>query len=156
MTYTTHEGAYPEIQVNDLDELPLDRWRLALARRLEIIKRDPLHAEDSTETGNKYTICTWGMCGEEKAAWPDAQDHTWPKQFEAEGRVAPLDRPEGRLCPMDTRSEASDPEELFNGCFYSCRIFQAKKNQRPTRDEAVGLFEQRIRVVDLSLQAGQL
>src|ERR1700682_6336578 len=146
MTYTTHAGAIPSIQINDLRELSVSRWRLALRRCLAVIQSGaPLRFVDSTTIGNKYTHCNWGMCSEAKAVWPDAEDHIWPREFEHRGRVAPLHWPEGQMCPMDVRTT-----DTGNGCFHSCRVFQAQRMGvlPPTRDQAVALFEQRIAEVD--------
>lgn len=149
MKYTTHAGAMPSIQVNDLRVLSMSRWRLALQRCLALIQRGaPLRAVDSNTIGDKYTTCSWGMCGDEPTVWPDAEDHVWPISFEERGRVAPLSWPEGQMCPMDTRTE-----DTGNGCFYSCRVFQAKRGQRPTRDEAIALFERRIAEVSAAMES---
>lgn len=152
MTYTTHAGAHPEIQINDLDRLTLERWLLALRRRLAYIRSGVrLQAEDSTAIGDKYTECSWGMCGEEPALWPDAQDHTFPLDFERHRRVTPLGRPKGQRCPLD---RLSNGERDGNGCFYSCSVFQASRTKpRPSREQAIASYEARIAEVEATIAA---
>lgn len=142
MTYRTRPGAYPEIQVNVLRELPRARYLLALERMRERIAGGlRLEFEDSTTTGNKYTHCSWGLCSEERAAWPDAEDHIWPQQFEREGRVAPLDIPSPG-CPMDRREGKDDG----NGCFYTCRVFNPlERGKRPSQEQTLELYDIKIK-----------
>jgi hypothetical protein len=126
--------------------LPQDRWVLALKRMLGLIEGGvALHSEDSTEIGNKYTTCTWGMCFESRKLWPDAEDHLWPDEFTKRGRIAPLYRDRGQLCPMDLRARDSHAVVLLtppDGCFYSCSVFQATKTKRaPTREQTIEFYK---------------
>lgn len=137
-TYKTKSGAYPHVKINVLDELPVERFVLVLKRlRSAIAKGRPLRACDDTTPGNKSTSCSWGMCHDSAETWPDAQDHIFPADFEDRGRVAPLRAP-GR-CPMDTRQEGGP-----SGCFYTCRIFQAKRGKGPSQELALALFDAEI------------
>lgn len=137
--------------------LPQDRYIAALERIKGQVENDGLKLdfEDSTTTGDKYTHASWGLCSGSAAQWPDAQDHLWPDQFKAHGRVAPLYRKERQFCPMDTRPFHTKPPssmDLFQGCFYTCRLFNpgsrsagkgkpADQFPRPDRDEAVHLYQ---------------
>lgn len=119
-------------------------YKLVLVRlRDQIANGLPLKAEDSTEPGNKYTECNWGLCSEEKEAWPDAADHLWPDQFLKNGRVAPKYRKDTHLCPMDTREPSDRKEKLMIGCFYTCKVFR-HGNPRPTREQAIEWYDKRI------------
>lgn len=111
------------------------RFVAALKRQRERIASGlKLSKEDSDEPGNKFTTCTWGLCSDEKEAWPDAEDHLWPDQFESAGRVAPKYRGKGHACPM-SRGNRSD------GCFYDCRIFQKRDGERVTKEVALALYD---------------
>jgi hypothetical protein len=76
-------------------------------------------AWDDTTPGNKDTHCSWGMCSNDVEQWPDADDHTFPDDFEGYQRVAPRDAPGG--CPLDRRTGTEDEQRW--GCFYRCRVF---------------------------------
>jgi len=106
--------------------LPKERYLAALERiRGLILKGVELRHVDDTTPGDKSTTCTWGLCSEAKEAWPDAQDHLFPKDFEEHGRIAPKYLRSGWLCPVDSRDPKAAKKDL-NGCFHTCRIFQAK------------------------------
>ena len=139
MTYKTRPGAHPSIRINVLNTLPPERTKLALIRiRDAIAAGRPLNFYDDTTPGNKSMSCSWGLCHDSAETWPDAQDHVFPKDFEKRRRITPLES--RQLCPMDTRSEAA-----FNGCFYTCRVFQAtRKSPPPTRAEALALYDEAI------------
>jgi hypothetical protein len=113
----------------------LKRFRDAIANGLS------LRAIDNTTPGEKYTICTWGMCSEDPKMWPEPSEHIWPYSFSKEGRVAPLDNDE-YPCPLDRRKrEQSDG----NGCFYTCRRFKPRPKDPPlTREFALQLYDKRI------------
>lgn len=113
------------------------RYIAALYRQRDrIIAGLEFSAEDSDAIGDKYTHASWGLCSDDKGAWPDAKDHLWPDQFEQHGRVAPKYRHQHQSCPMQTKGGGS-------GCFYSCRIFKGKINER-MRKQAIDLYEQQI------------
>jgi hypothetical protein len=103
-----------------------------------------LNYEDSTVIGDKYTVCTWGLCSDDKEQWPDPDMHLWPDQFTNDGRVAPKYRENHHLCPFDTRNPNDDEMSLINGCFYTCMIFQRKFKTKPNAEDVVGLFDKRI------------
>lgn len=134
-----------EIVVNKLRYLPRDRYIQFLERMCDRIDAGlELAMVDSDEIGNKYTHASWGMCTDDREAWPDAQDHIWPEEFEKRGRVAPISRGEHQPCPFDDRSV-----KRAGGCFWRCRLFRPK--QRPKRgqppvqrDEALKLYQIRI------------
>lgn len=111
--------------------LPHDRYVLALKRIRAIIAGGRrLVAEDSTDIGNKYTICSWGLCSNDKEAWPDAIDHQFPFDFTSRGRMSPLYRKDP--CPLEQRRKGM-------GCFYGCKGFT-----RLTRKEALELYDKEI------------
>lgn len=115
--------------------LPQPRYIAALKRQRDRIANGlPFQAFDSDEIGNKYTHAAWGLCSEDKEAWPDAQDHLWPEQFEQRGRVAPKYLRQNQPCPMQTKGGPS-------GCFYRCRIFKTREIGPKKRDEAVALYD---------------
>jgi hypothetical protein len=150
--YTTYEGAHPSIKINILKKLPATRLLLALKRiRDGIANGRKLVYYDDTTPGNKSMSCSWGLCHESKATWPDAQDHTFPVDFEISGRLSPLDTAKEHLCPMDRREKHDG-----NGCFYTCRIFQArKKRPRPTQHEALALYGKAIEQLEASLNPNE-
>jgi hypothetical protein len=121
--------------------LPWPRYQVALARLRRLIAEGlPLVYEDSTTLGDKYTHCSWGLCSRDVAAWIDAEDHLWPDQFRANGRVAPKYRAGNQRCPWDQRNDLCDANEMLRGCFYYCRIFQ--QQPAPTVEEALCRYDQ--------------
>lgn len=140
--YETFEGAHPSIQINVLRRLSTTRYVLALKRIRGIIAAGcGVNAYDCTIPGDKNTECDWGFCSESQRHWPDAQDHVFPVDFQRRGRPSPLGLGDGQKCPIDRRA----PEDItVNGCFHSCRIFQAKRGETPTRDEALALYDHEI------------
>ena len=131
------------MKVKDI-HLPQPRYIAALNRQLARIELGiPIQADDCTVPGMKSTSCSWGLCSDEVAAWPDAEDHLWPDQFKSQGRVAPLYRGVSQKCPLDRRAtDEKDP----NGCFYTCRVFSAKKGDPAvTRDLVVNLYQAKIK-----------
>ncbi len=115
-----------------------ERYLAALYRQRDrIISGLSFDADDSDQIGDKYTHASWGLCSEDKGAWPDAEDHLWPDQFTENGRVAPKYRNEHQPCPMQTKGGGT-------GCFYSCRIFKHGTITAKKRIEAIELYEKRI------------
>lgn len=141
MTYKTRNGASPDIKINVLNKLPAPRIKVALKRLRHLIHSTmPLQAVDDESPGSKSTACTWGLCTESKKVWADAQDHTFPVDFEERGRVSPLDVPKGS-CPME-RDEPLPPGVMASGCFYRCRAFNPKKGDPPlTKELALALYD---------------
>lgn len=114
--------------------LPQDRYVAALRRQRDRIANGlPFDAVDSDTIGDKFTHAAWGLCSDDPAAWPDAEDHLWPDQFEQHGRVAPKYRAEHQRCPIQSKGGAS-------GCFYSCLIFKNRMGPK-SRDQAVALYD---------------
>lgn len=120
----------------------LERQRARIAGGLELVSFD-----DET-LGQKATHCSWGLCSQDKGAWPDPLDHLWPDRFLEDGRVAPKYMVEGQLCPFDTDQdthghvrERGEPR----GCFYRCRFFQARTlGPAPDRRRALQLYDERL------------
>lgn len=130
--------------VNALRVLPLRRYLAVLERlRALIASGIPLGGYDDEGVGCKNTECTWGLCQQDKATWPDPQDYIWPDQPH---RIAPLSAPKGCLCPMDTREVPkvlTIGQERDGGCFYSCRFFK-NRSGRPSRERALEFYDARI------------
>jgi hypothetical protein len=91
---------------------------------------------DDTTPGCKDTQCTWGLCDDSALMWPkDTQ--LWPN-----GRTARKYLEAHQLCPFDKRAIK---DATVNGCFYTCRVFQATKREPvPTREQAIELYDKRI------------
>jgi len=132
-------------------ELPDDRF-VEFLKRAVVRLREGLELQyfDCTEIGAKETHCSWGTCSHDVEAWPDAEDHLWPDQFVGPGyqRVAPKYHKLRHFCPFDRRvgSRFSGKPKIASfpdGCFYRCMIFNPK-GSRPTREEAILLYEAQI------------
>jgi hypothetical protein len=122
-----------------MQSLSDERYLAALIRVRDLIaKGERLVANDSEEIGNKYTECTWGLCSGDKKAWPDPQDYMWPDQPD---RVAPKYRTNRQVCPFRRAPPSA------NGCFWSCMIFKPKGKPVPTREEALALYDAKIKEV---------
>jgi hypothetical protein len=124
-------------------DLPQGRYIAAMERqKARIEKGIKLTFYDDTTPGDKSTECSWGLCSEDKEAWPDAQDHLWPDQFLKDGRVAPKYPKKGNSCPLDARPTS---KEFRRGCFFTCRVFNPVKGEKiPTREQAIQFYERRI------------
>jgi hypothetical protein len=119
--------------------MPNDRYIAALYRQRDrIFSGIDFVADDSDEIGNKYTHASWGLCSNDKEAWPDAQDHIWPDQFEQRGRVAPKYRKQHQQCPIKASGGNG------SGCFYKCQIFKSRAVTRNTRQKAIDLYDAQI------------
>lgn len=113
-----------------------DRYLAALYRQRDrIIAGAEFKAVDSDTIGDKFTEASWGLCSDEREAWPDREDHLWPEQFD-QGRVAPKYRRNHHRCPMDRRQNPG-----ANGCFSTCRIFKGGEINAGKRAEAIELYE---------------
>lgn len=97
-------------------------------------------ADDCKDWGNKSTSANWGLCSDQKEAWPHAEDHLWPEQFTNHGRVAPKYRRELQTCPMQTKGSST-------GCFYNCMIFKGAIKESD-RQKAVELYDAHIEKMD--------
>lgn len=112
-----------------------DRYLAALYRQRDRIASGlEFSAIDSDAIGAKFTHASWGLCSEDKEAWPDAEDHLWPDQFENSGRMAPKYRSETQPCPMQSKGGPT-------GCFFSCRIFKGGEISKNSRMHAIALYE---------------
>jgi hypothetical protein len=129
--------------------LPKDRYFAALHRQRARIENDtPLVLEDSDAAGDKYSHASWGLCSKDKEAWPDAADHLWPDEFVEKGRIAPKYLGDNR-CPFDEpgRDRLTSSTLGSAGCFYRCRLFQAKKANRPDKKRALVLYDEKIQEI---------
>jgi hypothetical protein len=76
---------------------------------------------DDDAPGNKRMGCSWGTCDDNLSSIMDG--------------IYPTDR---QPCPHDSRFFTQDGTEfatvtrVSSGCFYTCRIFKAKKGDRET------------------------
>lgn len=96
---------------------------------------------DDTTIGDKDTQATWGLCSRVKEMWPDKETHLWPDDIRDSEYIYGIKYLKGnQFCPFDKRDKHNG-----QGCFYSCKIFQAtKKDPIPTREEAIKLYDRRI------------
>lgn len=127
--------------------MPDDRYRAALERQRKRIEEGlELTLGSSDAVGDKSNEATWGLCSDEKEAWPNPEDHLWPDQFIKDGRVAPKYLSKGQHCPFDDTTKRPDQVEFLGpgGCFYRCMLFQNKKADRPDRKRALELYDERI------------
>lgn len=128
--------------------LSRERYLAALIRIRNLIANGlPLDFDDDTTPGAKHMYCDWGLCSDKKDAWPDPQDYQWPDQPD---RVTPKHRTDSCLCPLDKRSKHNG-----NGCFYSCRIFQPKIKNLPTREEVLALYDKKIAETEAMMSAAR-
>jgi len=119
------------------------RYRMALVRlRQRIADGIPLVYEDSTTIGDKYTICSWGLCSVDPEQWPDAGDHMFPVDFIDDGRIS-VNRGYQQPCPIQRNAE--DRGAVGWGCFSECRIFL--RGPMPTREEALAFYDRRIAAI---------
>jgi hypothetical protein len=80
-----------------------------------------LDFDDNDTPGNKSTECSWGL----------------PNPLPGIIRY----RTHGQFCPLDKRPMT---EGHADGCFYHCRLFQARPNKGipvPTREEALAFYD---------------
>ena len=131
-----HEGAHPDIIVNNNRNLTTHQYKEALKRLRIFIESENLFCDDDTTLGNKSTTCNWGICTDSNGVWNSAELHTFPKDFDDYGRISAIEPPEGYDCPM---REGKD----LSGCFYQCRVFNRRK-KTPTREEALLLVDNMI------------
>lgn len=137
-------GCEGTLRVNVLDNLPDDRFVLALQRLRKYVEKAPFIPDDSDQTGYKHTHCSWGMCCDVKEVYPDKQDYVWPERNMEliDGHVYPLHLSEKQLCPHDMRKKKS-----FNGCFFTCAYRQQLEsgNKRANREKALLRIDNRIK-----------
>lgn len=128
-----------KLRVNFLDYLPPNRYLIALVRLREQIKNKPLIFDDCELTGNKNTYCSWGLCCEDIAVYPERKDWIWPNKQLTSDKVDPLPfhnlpslymedvKGIGQACPFEWNNTETD---RLSGCFYRCRIFQEESINR--------------------------
>jgi hypothetical protein len=117
----------------------LQRFRDQIGAGLE------LEMVDDDTVGAKQTYCSWGLCSTLPGAWP-AEDRLYEDL--PYGKYRSADQP----CPLDQRPrEDADPI----GCFYHCRMFQAKKGELPDRAAAVALYSAALAPAPVSPPAGE-
>jgi hypothetical protein len=122
-----------------------ESYLFALEKQKERIENNlPLNAINSDEYGNNYTYCSWGLCCTDKEIWPNPEDHLWPDQFVKNERLAPKYRTKGQECPFDDKTKPGYELNSPNGCYYRCMIFQRSQNKKPTKKEAIILYQIKI------------
>ena len=96
-----------------------------------------INAKDCTIPGFKNNTCNAGLCNDAElctrkiAMFPD--DFPLRKDIKY--------REDYQKCPIDKRTA----DQLDgNGCFYTCRVFQAKKKQRLSKEEVIRLYKEQI------------
>lgn len=116
-----------------------DEQYLGVLKRIRkaIAAGEALVAEDCTDIGNKYTVCTWGLCSDKLEYYPTPDLHTHPDMLPSTYSKKWV--PPDRKCPM--RKKGIGPW----GCFYDCRVFRGKK---PNREEAIKLYDDAIEEVE--------
>lgn len=105
---------------------------------------------DSNFHGSKGNAHTWGLCSDERDAYPDVNDHVFPGDAKKLGRVTHRGAPTHAGCPFDRGLTKPDPMNPSpQGCFWRCDFFRpehdkAYKSKRvpaPTREEAVARYD---------------
>ena len=147
-----HTGYHDEIVINDADYFTADQYKQVLHRLLHQVKTKELEYENSDYTGDKYNHCNWGLCTDSKAIYPTNDLHTFPLDFDIDGRQSPLSSPTNVQCPMRKMKYNNDGElvndsDNMSGCFYQCRVFN-HRIETPTRDQAITLIETEIDNLD--------
>lgn len=101
-------------------------------------KTNTFQVYDNTDSGNKSTTSTIGLCADDKLT--TLETASFPKEF-PKGRTSMKYREKYHICPFDTRLhhlETEVPTNMMNGCYYTCRL------QQPVTDkeELFSLVEQ--------------
>jgi len=99
---------------------------------------------DDNTVGNKDMYCSWGMCSNDVASYPDVDywKHLGLTKIYDKTRIDIIDKKKHHVCPFDSRLGTS--ENMDNGCFYTCKIFN---NKIKTKDEAIELFDKAINII---------
>lgn len=121
-----------KLRVNLFEYLPPERYLVALIRLREQIKHKLLMFDDCQLTGNKNTYCTWGLCCQDIAVFPERKDWIWPNKQLTSDKVEPLHFSDelnetDQTCPLER--DRSD-KDRYAGCFYRCRVFQGEDMDR--------------------------
>ena len=126
-----------------------ERYLAALKRIRDLIVGGLQFIKDDDNTpGNKHTECSWGLCSENKQAWPDSEDHLWPDQFLNQGRVAPKYLKIYQRCPLNMRVTS---EMTMNGCFYTCSVFK-NKGVKFDRNEVISRYNEQIACIEQKIK----
>lgn len=109
-----------------------------LKRALKIVQNmSKVQAEDCTIRGCKDNTCNAGLCNDNQLCTPKIA--MFPKDFPQRKDIKYLE--DYQKCPLDWRTES---QLDGNGCFYTCKIFQAKKKKIPN-GEIVRLYKKQIK-----------
>lgn len=114
-------------------------------------------AWDCDDTGNKGMSCSWGMCSNDPAVFPEAKHHVWPLEFLEKGRQNNIALP--NKCPLDPRPDhgrrwrEGDGHDQLQGCFWKCRVFQGRsgvhvKSPPLSRADVLALYDEKIAHVE--------
>ena len=118
-----------------------DKQYLTMLEKLQTLIREGLKLEldGSDDIGNKHTHASWGQCTEKN--WDKDALFREDKPFLGSKQHA-----KGQFCPFDTKvpTEGNKLRNNPSGCFYRCRLFQAKKGEMPNREKALELYHVRI------------
>ena len=141
-TYRYRLGYDGKLRVNVLDSLPNDRFLLALTRLRKYVETVKFIPDDSDIVGFKHTHCSWGLCCDIKAVYPDKQDYIWPEEKEIDGLLNVLPPGKKQLCPHDLRKKKD-----LNGCFFTCAYRKQLENNSTDvdRNEALNRIDNRIK-----------
>lgn len=139
------EGAHKSIVINKADYLTPEQTLEVLKAIRGVVERgDGLEAIDSTEIGDKFLHCNWGMCSNSVEVYNKPEMHTFPQDFEDYERCSPLS-PYDVPCPMN-----SAPNEA-SGCFHSCRVFK-NTLKTPSKEETLELYGSSIATLQENLK----
>lgn len=133
------QGAFPSILINKQDKLTIEQYRKVLINIRSTVEADPLKACDDTTPGAKSTTVSWGLCSGMSEHYPDPRMHIFPKDFVDRGRVTELNPPEGQSCHL-----RKDAPHDGSGCFWHCRVFQAKGGENPERDQVIRWIDEKL------------
>ena len=102
-----------------------------------------LVAWDSDYIGDRDIGCSWGQCTRRPEQWPDDTRKWLERPLNPDGRVYGVKyNQNGQFCPFDRQAPEGDPMHgMSMGCFNRCRIFHPDEGGRPSREEALTLFD---------------
>lgn len=117
-----------------------DKQYRGLLNKVEdlVEKTNTFQVYDNTDSGNKSTTSTIGLCADDKLTTLEIA--LFPEDFK-DGKTSMKYKKDHHLCPFDTRLhqlEVEVPTNMMNGCYYTCRL------QQPVTDkeEMLSLVEQ--------------
>ncbi len=100
--------------------------------RDRIANGETMVLDDSDDIGNKHTHCSWGQC----------TDKGWEKEALFRKDTPLLGskyHDKGQICPFD-KDQAGESVLSPAGCYHRCKIFQNSRGNRPSREEALELY----------------